>query len=192
RRRGGNDSHAGSRPTWGIPPQKKGLAESYLTTTLLGHQDNVTEILAANVENDGPGRDLVTKALGALAQDPLVMRLLKELEERCNEAYTPGGKEKNNGPLARRTREIKEQRDRLEELEKRVCRSKGIEGKVLSLTEKVNLAIDECSLLYRRVERCQKVKDADEEVGRLRAVEEARCVLEANEHDLVEKNKVIQ
>ncbi len=179
---------------WGLPSagQTRGLTETYLTTALLGHQDNVTRILAENIENDGSGRDLVTKALGALGQDPLVNRLLKELEERYDEAFTPAGGWKKSGPAAKYAREIEEHKDCLKELEERVCQSKGIEQKVMSLTEKRNLAIEVCSLLQQRLERLQKAKEAEEDLKRVRGVENARCALEATDNDLAEKNKIKQ
>jgi recombinational DNA repair ATPase RecF len=178
---------------WGIPSgQRRGLSDTYLTTALLGRQDRVTEILAGNIENDGSGRELVTKALGEMAQDPLVTRLLKELERRCDEAFTPGGGWKRGGPVARRTREIDEQSKRLRELEKRVYESKTIELRVVSLTERINLANDECRLLQRRVERLQNLEEAEEVVSRLRASEEARLALESVENELAEREKAVE
>ncbi len=179
---------------WGIPPpgQKKGLAESYLTIALLGRQDNATEILEASLGPDGSGRDLVTNALGALAQEPLVNQLLRKLEERKDEAFTPGGLWKTGGPVAKRTKEIERQKMSLEQSEERVRQSKGIEEKVASLTMKVEVVSDECSRLQRRLGLLQAARLAEENLNRIRAVEDAHLALEVAESQLVTKDRLLQ
>lgn len=178
---------------WGIPPpgQKKGLAETYLTTALLGHQDKVAEILEKNLAPDGTGCDLVTKAMGALGQDPLVKRLLRELEEQKDEAFTPGGQWKTNGPVANHARKIETQNNSLRQVEERVRQSKGIEEKVAALTKEFEFQTDRCSDLQRRVELLQAVAQAKESLNRLEAVREARLAHEAKGNDLAEKDKIL-
>lgn len=174
----------------GIPPgQKKGLAESYLTAALLGHQENVTEVLKEDLGPNGPGYDLVTKAMGALAQDPLLKRLLEELAERTDEAFTSKGQSKKNGPLDKRTKEIEKQKQSVNESEQRVRESRGIEDKVTFLTKETKLLADECSSLQRRRELLQQVNLAEEDLNRVQAIEDARLALEASGYDLKSKDQ---
>jgi hypothetical protein len=75
---------------WGISSPggaraPRGFPATYMTTALLGLQDRVTEILETGIDNDQTpsGRGLITKALGALAQDPLVARVMQMPGTQC-------------------------------------------------------------------------------------------------------------
>lgn len=184
---------------WGVPAPggkgaPKGLPESYLATALLGRQDAVTAILEASPEEDGDnsGLGLVTKALGALGQDPLVSRLLQRLQERTEKVFTEGGQLRRglDSPLVQLTNKVKDQKERLDKLEESVRQSGEIEKKVQCLTEHRILAAEECSLLERRVELLRKVRKAEEELERVRhreqSMEEAQRALAVIEKDLRE------
>src|SRR5207248_2848241 len=126
------------------------------------------------------GRSLVTSALGALAQDPLVGRLLERLDERAREAYTATGLRRRtaDSPLVQRTREIDERKKRLETLRERVCQSEEIAQRVQALTEQSARAAQDCARVQRRVDLLHAARDAREGLDRVRAyersVEEAR------------------
>ena len=100
--------------SWGLPaPGGRGPAqrtETYLTTALLGKQGGVSAIFEASLKNDPDetGRTLVTRALDALGQDPIVTRLLERLKTRSEEA-TNGGRSQTIGglPLVRARDELR-------------------------------------------------------------------------------------
>jgi hypothetical protein len=84
--------------SWGIPaPGKgapKGLPESFLTTALLSRQGEVDAILAGSLVNDpdDSGKQRISKALQALAEDPLFKKILARTQTRVDEAYRQDGK----------------------------------------------------------------------------------------------------
>jgi DNA repair exonuclease SbcCD ATPase subunit len=190
---------------WGVPGPggrgaPKGLPESYLSTALLSRQDQVTAILAASPQEDGvnSGLKLITNALGALGQDPLVSRLLQWLEERTKEVYTPTGQLKKtpDSRLVQLTNKVKEKDGRLKELDESVLRSADIEGRVQSLSERSNTVIEKCSFLESRVEVLTKVRKAEEELERVRtyerSVEDGRRALAEAEEDLRTRESACQ
>ena len=89
------------------------MASSYLTTALLGRQDNVTEILSAELDNDKheSGREALTQALGALAQDALVGRVLERLEKELRPVFSPSGQQRRrqDSPIVQMTEKVKAQ-----------------------------------------------------------------------------------
>ncbi len=154
---------------WGIPAPggqgaPRGVPESYLTTALLGEQDKVTFIFEANLDEDRTesGRSLLTEALGALAQEPVVAALLDRLQARAREVFTETGQRRRtpNSPLVRCADEINRQEQRLRELEDRVRRSDEIEAAIQSLAEKQNEAEIQCRQLRRRLELSKAVLEA--------------------------------
>jgi chromosome segregation ATPase len=178
--------------SWGIAPGGKGLPESYLSTALLGWQDQVTAILNASPEQDGDtgGLELVTRALGALGQDSRVSHLLQRLQERTEKVYTEGGQRRNtkDSPLVQLSNKLEEQKKSLAKLEESVLKSAEIEQKVQSLSEHRALAAEACSRLEREIKLLQTVMMAEHELERVRAREEsvgeARRVLAEAEEDL--------
>jgi hypothetical protein len=90
-------------------------AETYLTTALLGKQGEVSAIFDASLkrDNDETGRAMVTRALDALGQDPIVTRLLDRLKERSGEVYTASGRHKRmaDSPLVRARSALNERED---------------------------------------------------------------------------------
>ena len=184
---------------WGIPvpggkAAPRGLPQSYLTTALLGCQDQVTAILKASLADDGvdTGRCFVTRALGALSQDPLVGQVMQRLEKRVAEVFTPAGKVKANGPLAERAREINDQEQRLESLSERLRRSEEIERKVQLLTEQSDHARDEYTRLAKHLEWLRAARNANDELEKVRnhkrELDEARVALAVVESE-VEDNE---
>jgi hypothetical protein len=87
---------------WGIPEPGgtgggKGLPTSFLATALLSTQSDVAAILSESLQKDltGSGREWISAALQAVAQDPLFVSLLRDVQARRDEAYTDKGTKKS-------------------------------------------------------------------------------------------------
>ncbi len=112
---------------WGIPEPggsgaAKGLPTSFLATALLSTQADVTAILEGSLERDAAptGKERIAAALQAIAQDPLFVGLLREVQSRRDEAYTDKGAKKTaKGSVfkaaADRLNEAREEKERLAE-----------------------------------------------------------------------------
>ncbi len=84
---------------WGIPSPggktgQRGFPRSFLTQALLGAQSRVEEILDVGLEGDpsDSGRLRLTAALSALAQDPLVKKVLTVAQAEVDRFFTEKGK----------------------------------------------------------------------------------------------------
>jgi hypothetical protein len=123
---------------WGLAiPGGRGAtqrAETYLTTALLGKQGDVSAIFDASLKHDQDetGRALVTRALDALGQDPVVTRLLDRLKEHSGEVYTAHGRHKRtaDSPLVRAHAVLREREERLRDLQALAMQGKEIEEEV--------------------------------------------------------------
>src|SRR3954462_15309186 len=86
-----------------------------------GKQGEVGAIFEASLkgDQDDTGRTLVTRALDALGQDPLVSKLLDRLKDRTGEVYTASGRHKRSidSPLVRAQSELREREERVRALE---------------------------------------------------------------------------
>ncbi len=73
---------------------KRGYPSSFLTTALLGAQGKVDAVLEKGLEDDTDesGRQLLTAALQALAEDPLFRAVLDRTQDRVSEAFTSTGR----------------------------------------------------------------------------------------------------
>ncbi|MEM7199161.1 MAG: hypothetical protein AAF628_02780 [Planctomycetota bacterium] len=72
---------------------RRGLPESFLTGVLLAEQTAVVEVLDRSLEgdSDSSGKERLTAALQALAQDPLFASVLESAQARVDVAYTATG-----------------------------------------------------------------------------------------------------
>lgn len=93
------DGELRERLGWGIasPGGKnapRGLPESFLATALLGDQEAALRILQRSFESDSDtgGRDRLTSALQAFAQDAAFKAILDAALDRVQEAFSPTGK----------------------------------------------------------------------------------------------------
>lgn len=93
------DGELRDRLGWGIasPGGKnapRGLPESFLATALLGDQEAALRILRRSFETDSDtsGRERLTSALQAFAQDPAFKAILDAALDRVQEAFSPTGK----------------------------------------------------------------------------------------------------
>jgi DNA repair exonuclease SbcCD ATPase subunit len=113
---------------WGIPEPGganalKGLPASFLAEVLLSTQEDVSGILAGNLQNDlvSSGKDRIAAALEAVAQDPLFLELLKKTRETYLTAYSEKGVKSNRKEsvfreAADRVNEAREEKERWEKV----------------------------------------------------------------------------
>ena len=134
---------------WGLAAPGGGgaqRAETYLTTALLGKQGEVSAIFGASLkgDQDETGRALVTRALDALGQDPVVTRLLDRLNERSGEVYTASGRHKRtaDSPLVRAQAVLRERVERLRGLQELARQGKEIEEEVCRRLQARETAIE--------------------------------------------------
>ena len=83
---------------WGIEPPggqggRRGMPQSFISTALLGDQSDVNAILAASLADDpnATGRERLTNAMQAMAEDSRFKQVLASVQERFDEAFTPTG-----------------------------------------------------------------------------------------------------
>jgi hypothetical protein len=127
--------------SWGVaPPGGKGQPtkpSSYLVTALLCRQGDVQSIFESSLagDKDDTGKTLVTRALGALAKEPLVARIVEGLSGRVGAIFTLGEKFKRSAdsPLVRLQEQLKEKEERLRSLRDADARGKAIEERVVML-----------------------------------------------------------
>jgi len=135
---------------WGLAvPGGRGAThrtETFLTTALLGKQGEVGAIFEASLkgDQDDTGRTLVTRALDALGQDPMVTKLLDRLKDRTGEVYTASGRHKRSmdSPLVRAQSELREREERVRALEEAARQGKEIEQQVVQLLQARERALE--------------------------------------------------
>jgi AAA domain len=116
---------------WGVPKpggrgSPHGLPTSFLTHVLLADQDDVRKILfdvSLSKDPDESGRQRLTEALGALAQDPLFKAILDRAQVQVDRAYTATGRQKRGADspfieVSKRLEDLQKQRDELRQKEK--------------------------------------------------------------------------
>ena len=76
---------------------KRGMAESFITTALLGEQSDVTAVLGRSLaaDADGSGRERLAEALQAMAEDPRFKRILATVQEKVDKAFTATGRKRS-------------------------------------------------------------------------------------------------
>jgi DNA repair exonuclease SbcCD ATPase subunit len=169
---------------WGIPEpggtgSGRGLPTSFLATALLSTQADVTAILNNSLQGDpnSTGRERITAALAAVAQDPLFAALLRETQARRDEAYTDGGGKKNarGSPFRVAADRLKDARDEKERTQRLVDDSQSVEAHLRDLTAQrdrrehaLAAAMEQLALLERLAQEGADRRIAAEEVERAR------------------------
>ena len=130
---------------WGIAaPGGRGAprkAESFLLTALLGRQGAVQAVLAAGLDDDQDpdktGKSLVTRALGALDNDPRVSRILDDLRARVEAVFTATGglRRAADSPLTQLDLRLRTQQDLLDSLREDARKGADIGSNVVRLQE---------------------------------------------------------
>ena len=136
---------------WGISEPggnaPRGLPISFLATALLSTQANVSSVLAASLENDSAesGKQRVTLALSALAQDPLFKKLIDATNEQHDRAFTAQGKKKTaaDGVLKIAAERVRLARIARDEAQESVSNSAGVKAALLGVIARRDEAMRE-------------------------------------------------
>jgi DNA repair ATPase RecN len=195
---------------WGIPEPggaggAKGLPTSFLAAALLSTQADVTALLQDSLQGDptGSGKEQIAAALQAVAQDPLFVALLREIQGRRDDAYTDKGAKKTaRGSVfkvaAERVNEARDERDRLQRI---VGESEGVEKQLREMTEKrarkqesLTIELERCQTLEQLAQQAEdrsvaaeQVRLAHEEVDRIKQIGTDVDAAERKLADLVRK-----
>lgn len=171
---------------WGIPAPGgrgalRGAPNSFLATALLGAQADADDILKASIaeDPDESGKLCLTRALAALAQDPLFKRVLDSAQREVDSFFTDTG-QRRRGQSSR----FKEAGDRvkalnaeLSERNQQMQTSQAIEGKVSELRvchADTLAALNEAQSQLAATQRCFAASEARRKVAeRLAADREA-------------------
>ncbi len=130
------DDEVREKLSWGIagPATKgapRGLPNSFLASVILGEQTDVAGVLQATLDADTSesGRERLTAALAAFAQDPLFKSVLEQSQEKVDEAFTAKGRRKTGktSPFKEATEEVKRVKDLLDQISQRVDESENAE-----------------------------------------------------------------
>src|SRR6516225_8009809 len=130
---------------WGIPEPggaggTKGFPTSFLATALLSPQEDVGAVLRNSLQGDSTatGKEQISAALQAVAQDPLFIALLRETQARRDAAYTDKGAKKTaKGSVFKAAAErLNETRDEMERLQRIVADSEGAERLLRDLMDR--------------------------------------------------------
>src|SRR6266478_5841528 len=128
--------------SWGIAEpggvgSSKGIPKSFLATTLLSTQGDVSAVLRDSLQGDAisSGKEKIASALQTMAQDPLFLSLLRTVQARRDEAYTEKGMKKTakDSPFKTAAERLRESREEKERLEAAVNDSQGVEHKLRDL-----------------------------------------------------------
>ncbi len=78
----------------GSKARAAGWPDTFLSTALLGSQDEVSAILDKGLEGDldESGKDLIARSLQAIAESPVFRSVLERAQEKVERAYTATGK----------------------------------------------------------------------------------------------------
>ena len=166
---------------WGIEAPggrrgRRGMPSSLITTALLGRQEEVTAILNASLADDADdsGKQRLTEALQALAEDPRFKHVLNAVQEKVDEAFTATGRRKTG--RASPWTQLREDRDnatrRKRLVDEQLNESRAAQEKISGLEDKLTKARDEA-------ERARKLlalrRDHERAVEALRKSEEERA-----------------
>ena len=172
---------------WGIEAPggrrgRRGMPSSLITTALLGRQEEVTAILDASLAEDADdsGKQRLTEALQALAEDPRFKRVLNAVQEKVDEAFTPTTGRRKTGRVSPWT-QLREDRDnaarRKREVDAQLDESRAAQEKISDLDQALANARDEAEEARRllalrrdREQAAQALRDAENEWERVAAV----------------------
>lgn len=131
---------------WGIEAPggrggRRGMPSSLITTALLGEQSDVVAILHQSLADDpnASGRERLTEALQALAEDPRFKQVVNAVQAKVDEAFTATGRKRigRGSPWAdlRERREQAAARER--DIRQQVDESHGARERVEQLSEQL-------------------------------------------------------
>jgi exonuclease SbcC len=129
---------------WGVPAPAtggaRGFPDSFLAQVLLSEQDNVRKVLfdtSLATDGDESGRNRLTEALGALAQDPMFKKVLDDAQTNVDRAFTAKGRKKTaaGSPFIEIAGRIKTMQAEHDELEAKVRNTIAAEARIRELIE---------------------------------------------------------
>ena len=156
---------------WGIEPPggksgRRGMPESFFATALLGDQRDIDAILNASLADDpnASGRERLTDALQALAEDPRLKQVLASVQERFDEAFTGTGKRRGGrgSPWSKLREDRIDAEQREQKMRQEVEQSESARGRVAELQQR---ALD----AEAEAERAADKLKAERRAERLRA-----------------------
>ncbi len=136
------DGHLSEILRWGLAPpglkgRPKGMPMTFLSTALLAEQERVAAIFerALSDDSDESGRNRLTEALQAAAEDPLYKRVLDQVQERVDVAFTSTGQRKRGqgSPWIRIRDAIQRKEAEVREWDERLQRTQTIEAEMREL-----------------------------------------------------------
>ena len=130
---------------WGIEPPggksgRRGMPESFIATALLGDQRDIDAILQASLADDpnASGRERLTDALQALAEDPRLKQVLASVQERFDEAFTGTGRRRGGrgSPWSKLREDRIDAEQREQKTRQEVEQSESARGRVAELQQR--------------------------------------------------------
>lgn len=186
----------------------QGLPASFLTHVLLADQDDVRKILfdaSLTKDPDESGRQRLTEALGALAQDPRFKAILNRAQVQVDRAFTSTGRQKRSADspfieIAKRLEALQQQRDDLRQKEKDTelaeadLQAKHTERERISLEleQKHEIANRLAAALVAQDRRDMVARDLEAETARLANVNARRADAERIHAELARHEQVIR
>jgi DNA repair exonuclease SbcCD ATPase subunit len=190
---------------WGIPaPGGKGAprgpVESFLSTVLLAGQTKTDSIFECSLaaDRDQNAKVRLSRALAALAQDPLFKTVLAEAQAEVDLYFTPSGRYKHgrSSPFTSAREEVQKLDGELEQLRKQTEESQAIEhdlhakreerSRVLERLNEVRARLAWAEAAGRLRASRQLLDEIDGEAERLRQMDQSVQSLEAR---LVDKDR---
>ena len=138
----------------------KGLPESFLANVLLPEQSDVIGVFERSLDQDKDesGRARVSQALQALAQEPLLKKVLDRAKAKVARAYTGSGKfSKGKGsPLQEISSQITELRKQHDELQRRIDEANTAESTLGAIQECLTTLAFELEHRQQELEQAEK------------------------------------
>ena len=114
-----------------------GWPDTFLSTALLGSQDEVAAILEKGLEGDldESGKDLLARSLQAIAESPVFRRVLEVAQAKVSDAFTPTGRRKKTrgSPWMESQQRIGLRREHLDEMRRLGADSRATEHEIEEL-----------------------------------------------------------
>ncbi len=182
---------------WGVPGPggkraPKGIPATFLTTALLGRQEEVDAILDRRLDEDPDesGKERLSQALQALAQDESFRHILLEAQARVDEAFTASGgrKKGKSSPFRRVAEEVSSRREELETADEAARRSDAVRERVAVLARERMAAAAERDEAKRDVDELEQLaralakrREVDARSAEVKKVDDAVAAAEEQE-----------
>lgn len=128
---------------WGLAPpggkgRPKGLPVTFLSTALLGEQDQVAAIFGQTLaeDSDESGKKRLLEALQAAAEDPRFKAVLEVVQAAVDEAFSASGSRRRgkDSPWTKLAEEMRRATDNQRQCEEQLQKSTGIEQELVELS----------------------------------------------------------